>query len=96
MSLTAFVERIASGRFRATLSQPFSLVAEGDTKEEAISQLTKLAEMKLSQGKLVELPTRPNHPLLKFAGLWKDRPDMDEYLAAIEEYRAEANSRDQS
>ncbi|MEK8019502.1 MAG: hypothetical protein VSS75_021730 [Candidatus Parabeggiatoa sp.] len=36
----------------------------------------------------------PEHPWLKFAGMFKDDPNWDEFQAAIAEYRREVDARE--
>ncbi len=94
MSLTAFVQQIDSGQFRASIAQPISLTAEGASRDEAISRLSKLAQHQLSQGEIVEIRWAGDNPWLKFAGIWKDHPDFDAYQADIAEYRRMVDSMD--
>lgn len=92
MNLTVLIEQIDHQRFRAATGEPISLAAEGDSREEALERLRQLAEERLADAELVvvEMPgvERPN-PWTSFAGIWKDRTDMDEFVEAIQEYRRE-------
>lgn len=95
MTVTAVVEKLNEKRYRATISLPFPLESEGSTADEAISRLRQRALEKLRVSQLVEfqLPDDPNdNPWMRMAGIWKDHPDFDEYLANVEEYRRERNA----
>jgi len=90
MTITAFVQELAEGRFRAAASQPIVVSAEGSSREEAMTRLTALAQEQLSQGEIVQidLPAVATvNPWMRFAGIWKDHPEFDEYRANIAEYR---------
>lgn len=92
MSITAFVEQVSPGQFRASITQPISLVAEGDTRAKALARLGELAENRLSQGEIVEIPSSIDHPWAKYSGIWKDHPEFDAYQADIAKYRASADA----
>lgn len=60
------------------------------TKEEALSKLHSLVSDRLQNVEIVnqqiESPSS-EHPLMKFAGMYKDNPLFDEVVANIEAYR---------
>lgn len=60
------------------------------TREEALSQLHSLVSDRLQNVEIVtqqiEAPSS-EHPLMKFAGMYKDNPLFDEVVANIEAYR---------
>lgn len=90
MTITAFVQKLAEKRFRAATSQPIALVAEGGTREEAMTRLGALAQEQLATGEVVQIQLANDaeaNPWVKFAGIWKDHPELDDYRASIDEYR---------
>jgi len=94
MNLTAVVERISDDRFRAIISQPFVIESEGRTADEAVHHLRELAVERLAAAQVIQIdvPERQgSHPWARWAGVWKDNPDYDDYVASIAEYRRNAN-----
>ncbi|MDX1965828.1 MAG: hypothetical protein SFV23_01545 [Planctomycetaceae bacterium] len=94
MNLTVFIEPL-NGGFRASTSQPVPLETHGASREEALKSLQDMAATRIGAGEIVELTVpqpQAEHPLQRFAGIWKDHPDLPEYLAAVAEYRRIANS----
>ena len=91
MTLTVLVEQIGDDRYRAQISQPFQIESEGQTADEAVQRVRELATNRIGSGKLVQISIPDDQerppPWARWAGLWKDNPDIDDYLANIEEYR---------
>lgn len=99
MTILALVEKTGSKRFRAVMTQPIALEAEGDSREEAIEQLRSLAQQRISrgEGELVEIDVSAGsqvHPWLRFAGMWKDNSQIDDYIRNITEYRREVDAQE--
>jgi len=95
MNLTVIVERISDDRFRAAISQPFQIESEGPTRDEAIERVRKLAVNRLGSAELVEINIPDEeipHPWARWMGVWKDNPQIDDYLANIQEYRRNADA----
>jgi hypothetical protein len=71
-------------------------VVEAATREEALRLIRVELLMRLAKADLVTVeftPEEVNNPWLKYAGMWKDDPDFDEFLAEIERYRREVDAR---
>lgn len=89
MDMPVFIES-QNGRFKASLSQPVILETEGASREDALQRLQELASTRLAAGELVQVPL-PNgdsgHPWMKFAGLWKEHPEFDQFQKNVREYR---------
>ena len=89
MDLTVFIEP-QNGRFKASTSQPVTMETEGASREEALQRLQELASTRLAAGEVVQLPL-PNgqsgHPWMKFAGVWKEHPDFDQFQQNVLDYR---------
>jgi hypothetical protein len=84
------------GGFRAESASPFTVVAEGSTREEAVSKVQAELNQKIESGSvvMVEVGARVENPWLAMAGWLKDDPLYDEWQAAIKEYRRERNLED--
>ncbi len=90
MNLTAVVERISDDRYRAVITQPLLVETEGDSPDEALQHARELATNRLATAQIIQI-TIPDlkqpHPWARGAGMFKDHPDFDQYLANIAEYR---------
>jgi hypothetical protein len=94
MTVQAFVERLGANRYRVSITQPLALFAEGNSREEAVERLRQLAKQRLAAGELLllELPGESQaNPWVETAGVWRDHPDMDEYVQNIRAYREQVD-----
>lgn len=94
MQIPVVVEALGSGQFRAQGLPPFTAVAEGTTSEEALAKLREQLNKEVEAGKLVvmrEAPAKETNPFLATAGSLKDNPLLDEWKAAMEEYRLQCD-----
>ena len=93
MQITVLVEPMNGKGFHATA---FGITAEGATREEALARLKDQVQARLSRGaEVVALEVTPEeHPLMKFAGMFKDDLIFDEWQQAIAEYRDEIDKDD--
>lgn len=94
MQIPVAVEPTGLGGFRAQSVPPFTAVAEGSTREEAVSKVRAELNKQLEQGKevvMVEVGADVNNPWLRIAGSLKDNPLFDEWQAAMEEYRRQCD-----
>ncbi len=89
MDMTVLIEP-KDGGFKASTSQPVAMESEGGSREEALERLRALAITRLAGGELVSV-SLPNgdsgHPWMKFAGVWKDHPDFDQFVRNVAEHR---------
>jgi hypothetical protein len=94
MQIPVLVERVEGSGYRARAGEPLPLTAEGATGEEALQKLREMITSRMASGSwLLQLNVDgAEHPLAKFAGMWKDDPFMDEWVQAIEEYRREVDA----
>lgn len=72
-------------------------VVEAANKEDALVALQAMVTERLRDREIVsleiEVPTpKPEHPWMKFAGIFEDDPDFEEFMADIEAYRQEADA----
>lgn len=88
MDMTVFIEP-QNERFKASTFQPVTLETKGASREEALQRLQELASTRLSAGEVVQVPL-PNgpssHPWMKFAGVWKNHPEFDQFQKNVLEY----------
>lgn len=95
MNLTAVVERLGNDRYRAVITQPLLVESEGQTADEAVRLVQELATRRLAQAQIIQvaIPEQAkSHPVARWAGVWKDHPDFDRYLANIADHRRESDA----
>ncbi|MGP0066310.1 MAG: hypothetical protein ACLQGP_22240 [Isosphaeraceae bacterium] len=91
------IEPIANDGFRATSGPPFSISAEGTTRNEALSLLHKEIDRRIEEGAVVmplDVVTSEENPWLAAAGMFWDNRLFDQWQAAIEEYRRKVDEED--
>jgi hypothetical protein len=94
VQIPVVVESVGSEHFRAQSLPPFTAVAEGTTKEEAVSKVRDELHKQIEEGKdvvMVEVETKAENPWLKIAGRMKDDPLFDEWRAEVEAYRRQCD-----
>ena len=94
MQIPVAIEPTGMGGFRAQSVPPFTAVAEGSTREEAVSKVRDELNKQLEQGKeivMVEVGPKAENPWLKMAGWLKDDPLFDEWRAEVEAYRRQCD-----
>lgn len=91
MQIPVLIERIADNGYRA---EPLGFRAEGTTQEEALAKLKEQIQVRLRAGAtLVPLEvSAEQHPLAKFAGLFKDDSDFQEVQEIIAENRRQMDA----
>jgi predicted RNase H-like HicB family nuclease len=97
MQYQIFVQNPAEQRFTASvLGFVPTCVAEGRTKDEALTALQQVVEERLASGEIVtvnwpqpqgEVP----HAALLGNGMFKDDPTFDDFLERMAEYREKVN-----
>src|SRR5688572_10052703 len=90
MQIPVAIEPIGDGQFRAQSFPPFPAVADGSTRDEAVSKVQAEVNKQVEQGKevvMVEVPAKEPNPLMAMAGWLKDDPLYDAWHAEIREYR---------
>lgn len=86
------IENKVEGGVEATVLGWQDCQARGSTKAEALERLGKLLTARLQNTEIVSLEIdlpKPEHPWMKFAGMFKDDPDFEDLLADIAAYRQE-------
>jgi hypothetical protein len=92
MDITVLVEPVANHGYRAQCSAPLHLEAEGASGDDAIRKLRELIDRRLAAGgEIVTLHVGTlQHPLARFAGMFKDDPLLGPWKAEMEAYRQQA------
>jgi len=96
MKIAVLVEPMNGNGFRATGGEPFCIATEGATPAEALDKFKSEAEARLKAGGevvTVEIGSQ-EHPLLKFAGMFKDDPLLEEWKQAMEDHRNQVEKDD--
>ena len=94
MQIPILLEVVAGSGYRARSGPPLDVSAEGATPAEALQNLRQVIAGRLAGGAQllsIEVPGA-EHPLARFAGMYKDDPLFDEWQQAIAEYRREADA----
>jgi hypothetical protein len=91
MQIPVLVERIAGNGYRASGAGAFAVTAKAATREEALAKLRKKIQARLKNGaELVNLEVESEStPWVKFAGMFKDDPLIDDWKRAMSDYRKE-------
>lgn len=72
--------------------------AEAPTRQQALEELKKQVLARLEKAEILSLELQPppvqqpENPWMKFAGVFKDDPDFDEFQQAIQDYRREVDA----
>jgi hypothetical protein len=88
------LEPVAGNGYRARGIEPFSLTAEGATREEALDRFRQLLADRLAGGAEIvalDVPTAA-HPLAEFAGMFKDDSLIDDWKQSMAEYRRKVDA----
>jgi predicted RNase H-like HicB family nuclease len=93
--LTVLLERKDERQYRAIVLGLPDCQAEGNTREEALTKISTIAGDRLEKAELISLEiqlSKPEHPWMKFAGMFKDDPQFDEMLEDIQDLRRERDA----
>lgn len=93
MNLPVLLEPVANNGYRATGAAPFAFSVEGATREEALRNFEQAVAGRIGAGAEVVSLQVPSceHPLARFAGMFRDNPLFDEWQQAIAETRRQAD-----
>ena len=86
-ALTILIEQETEGKYQAMVLGWEECKAEGNSREEVITNITRVVGDRLEKAELISLaiqPPKPEHPWMKFAGMYKDNPLFDEVVAYME------------
>ncbi|HEY2883279.1 MAG TPA: hypothetical protein VGJ15_12615, partial [Pirellulales bacterium] len=91
MQIPVFIESVAGTGFRARGAEPFGMVGEGATPEDALAQFKESVSSKLKSGvrlASVEVQTE-EHTWLPYAGMFSgDDTIVQEWLQIVEQQRS--------
>ena len=92
--IPVLIDTGAGNGFRARGCEPFALVAEGATREEALQKVRAQLQERLQAGaQIVPLDVQgQENPWVEFADMFKDDPLFDDWQAAIAENRRKADT----
>lgn len=67
----------------------------GNTEEETLARVRIAIAQLHSQSRIVqvEVPDQDDDPWLRYAGLWKDDPDWEQFQKNIEDFRQTVDAR---
>ena len=91
MDIPVLIEKVGTNGFRAKTGEPLALMSEGATREEALQKLATLVQNRIFAGAEMTTLNVGEHPLARFAGMFKDNPLMEEWQQAMEEHRQKAD-----
>ncbi len=96
MNIDVLIEPMNGSGFRARSGEPFCITVEAATRDEALKKLQADVKTRLNGGaELVTLEVAEDeHPLMKFAGMFKDHPLLEEWKQAMAEYRNQTEEDD--
>jgi predicted RNase H-like HicB family nuclease len=96
MRISVLIEPVPGHGYRAKGGEPFALMAEGATRDDALQELRKLIEGKVSAGAEIVTLDVPvvEHSWLPFAGMFRDDPLVDEWKETMAELRRQADEAD--
>jgi tRNA(fMet)-specific endonuclease VapC len=95
MQIPVLIEPVAENGFQAIAAEPFRMTAMGATRDEAVRKLRDQIMKRLAKGGVlttIEVSAGEEHPLAKYAGIWReDDPLIEEWKKAVEEYRRQVD-----
>lgn len=95
LDYSVIIEEIKAGLYSATVWGLPDCKATGATREEALTNVRQVLTARLEKAEIVSLEMeipKPEHPWMKFVGMFKDDPDFDEVLADIKALRRERDA----
>ncbi|BCL37393.1 type II toxin-antitoxin system HicB family antitoxin [Nostoc sp. MS1] len=94
LNYDVLIENQPDGRVKATLLGLPYYQSVGATEEEALNNLIQIVQQRKPEIVTLEIEhaEEAEHPWMKFAGMFKDDPQLDEVMKHIEEYRRELDA----
>lgn len=92
------LKQLKNGKYQTFVLDIPSLKASGNSKEEAIEKLSHRLQAFFKDTEIINLEVerpQPEHPWLKFAGIFENDPQFDEFLQAIQDYRNELDAEEE-
>jgi predicted RNase H-like HicB family nuclease len=94
-ALTVLIEQQTDRTYQAMVLGFSECKAEGNSREEAITNISRIAGNRLEKSELIYLEikkNKPDNPWMKLAGKYKDDPQFEAMQADIEAYRRELDA----
>jgi predicted RNase H-like HicB family nuclease len=92
MRYDVLLKRVDENQYEATALAVPECVAVGASREEALEKARCAIRARLADGEVVSIEIEePEHPLVKFAGMFENHPMFDAVLADIETHRREVD-----
>jgi predicted RNase H-like HicB family nuclease len=94
-NLHILLEYNSQGNAIATVLELPNCHAEAPTREQALEELKIQVATRLGKAEILSLELQPSpiqhpeNPWMKFAGVFKDDPDFDQFQQSIQDYRRE-------
>ncbi|MEG3845179.1 type II toxin-antitoxin system HicB family antitoxin [Microcoleus sp. herbarium14] len=95
-ALTVLIEQKIEGKYEGMVLGWEGCKAEGNSREEVITNISRILGDRLEKAELISLaiqPPKPEHPWMKFAGMFKDDPQFEQMVAFIEEDRRQLDAK---
>lgn len=92
------IKRLKNGKYQTFVLNYPNLKASANSKDEALQKLSSRLQDFLKDTEIVNLEieiSQPEHPWMKFSGMFKDDPQFDEFLQAIQDYRNEIDAEEE-
>ena len=100
MQYKILIRNPSESHFTASVLEFPACVAEGKTRAEALAGVkaqlvqSEIVTLDLANGEPLEGEIIPDHPWMKYAGMWADDPQMDEFIEVMKQFREEENRED--
>ncbi len=94
-ALTVLIEQETEGKYQAMVLGWAGCTTEGNSREEVITNISLVVGDRLEKAELISLeiqPPKPEHPWMKFAGMFQDDPQFDEMLEDIQQLRRDRDA----
>lgn len=95
MEIAVVIRKVAGNGYRATTQMPESLAVDGASQDEVLMRMDNLIRENLAGAQVVQLQipdSADQHPWRRFAGTWKDRPGIQEFMKSMREYREQVDA----
>jgi predicted RNase H-like HicB family nuclease len=98
MRISVLIEPVPGKGYRARCGERLGLIAEGETRDEALQKLRELIDERVAGGAelvAIDLPEqKPAHAWLPYAGMIQDDPLVEEWKQTMAEYRRQVDLAD--
>ncbi|CAD0227327.1 hypothetical protein [Planktothrix agardhii] len=92
------IKQLKNGKYQTFVLKYPSLKASGNSREKAIKKLSRRLQAFFKDTEIIQLEIevpKTEHPWLKYAGMFKDDPQFDQVLEAIQDYRNQIDAEEE-